>query len=162
MGCHAMMPKHPPRAFRSSVAALFLILSGAAFAQTTTDYAVVDGVTVYLAVLPAEMLRTFPPGSEESRMHGGVPGGKHFHHVQVALFDANSGARITDATVSATVAEIGLAGVRQNLEPFTVGEALTYGGYFEFQKREIYEIAIRATLPEGSRTIETTFEYEHM
>lgn len=148
-------------ALRAGIAAALIASSGAAVAQTTSDFAVVDDVTVYLAVLPAEMLRTFPPGSEESRMHGGVPRGKHVHHVQIALFDAQNNARISDARVTVTVTELGLAGTRAELEPFLVGDALTYGGYFDFQNRELYQIKVRAELPDDNRVIEKTFEYEH-
>jgi hypothetical protein len=35
-------------------------------------------------------------------MHGGVAGGRHAHPVVVALFDARTGERITDADMQAT------------------------------------------------------------
>ena len=149
------------RALRQILAAVLVVFSGAAYAQSSSDYAVVDGVAVYYAVLPAEMLRSYPQGSGEAKMHGGVPGGKHVHHLQIALLDAKTSARIEDARVSARVTEIGLGGTEKLLEPFQIGDALTYGGYFEFQKRDLYEIRVRAVLPEGGRVIEKTFEYRH-
>lgn len=145
---------------RGAIAALF-ILSGAAYGQSTSDYAVVDGVTIYFATLPAEMLRNYPPDSDEGLMHGGLPEGRHVHHLQIALFDATTGDRITEASVVATVAEIGLGGVERALEPFRIGEAITYGGYFQFEKRDLYEIRLRVTLPDDGREIERTFEYRH-
>jgi len=149
------------RTVRHALAAILMIFSSAAVAQTSSDYAVVDNVTIYYAVLPAEMLRTFPPSSEEARMHGGVPGGKHVHHLQIAIFDAKTGARIIGARVTAAIAEIGLGSAKLELEPFQVGDVQTYGGYFEFQKRNLYEIRIRAELPGDGRVIENTFEYRH-
>lgn len=149
------------RTLRAGIGALLIASPGPALAQTASEFAVVDDVTIYLAVLPAEMLRTYPSGSEESRMHGGVPGGKHVHHVQIALFDAQTNARISDARVTVTVAELGLAGRRAELEPFLVGDALTYGGYFEFQKRDLYQIRVTAELPEVGQVVEKTFEYRH-
>ena len=154
-------PLGPMQTLRQGLAALLLVFAGAAYGQTSSDYAVVDGVTIYYAVLPAEMLRGFPPGSDEVQMHGGVPGGKHVHHVQIALFDAVTSVRITDARVTATVAEVGLSSEELILKPFLVGDALTYGGYFEFQKRELYKIDVRAALPDGGRVIEKTFNYRH-
>lgn len=148
-------------ALRALGAAIVIASSSGALAQTTSDYAVVDDVAVYFAVLPAEMLRVFPPGSEESRMHGGVPRGGHVHHVQVALFDTVSGARITDAAVVATVAEAGLGGKPSTLEPFTIGDAQTYGAYFALQPRQHYEVRIEATFAGGQRTVEQSFDYEH-
>jgi len=149
------------RTLRAGIAAILMASAGAALAQTTSDFVVVDDVTIYFAVLPAEMLRSYPSGSEETRMHGGVPGGKHVHHVQVALFDANSGARLTDAEVVATVTEVGLGGTRKALDPFTIGDAETYGGYFELQPRQHYGVTIQATFPGDGRVVEQTFDYEH-
>ena len=147
------------RALRYGLAAILLAFSGTAFAQSSSDVAVVDNVLIYYAVLPAETLRTYPAGSEETRMHGGVPGGKHVHHVQIALFDAQTNARITGARVVATVNEIGLAGSELELEPFLVGDALTYGGFFEFRKRDRYQIKVRAILSDDGRVIEKKFDY---
>lgn len=154
-------PFRSVRALGRVLAALLIVLGGTAYGQNSSDYAVVDGVTIYYAVLPAEMLRNYPPGSQEGRMHGGVPSGRHVHHLQIALFDATTGARITDASVVATVTETGLGGVERALEPFQIGEALTYGGYFQFDTRDLYEIRVRATLPDDGREIERTFEYRH-
>jgi hypothetical protein len=149
------------RALRQGLIALLLVFSSAQIAQSSSDVVVVDNVTIYYAVLPAEMLRSFPPGSDEAQMHGGVPSGRHVHHVQIALFDATTGARITGASVTVVVAEIGLGGVERDLEPFQIGDAETYGGYFDLQTRDLYQIRVRATLPDGGRVIEHTFEFRH-
>jgi hypothetical protein len=154
-------PFETMHALRQGLIALLLVFSSAQIAQSSSDVVIVNNVTIYYAVLPAEMLRNFPPGSEEARMHGGVPGGGHVHHIQIALFDATTGARITGASVSVMVAEIGLGGIERELEPFQVGNAVTYGGYFDFQRRDLYQIRVRATLPDGGRVIENTFEYRH-
>lgn len=154
-------PFHAARTLRHGLAAVLIILAGTAYGQTSSDYEVVDGVTIYYAFLPAEMLRNYPPGSEESRMHGGVPRGRHVHHLQIALFDAATGARITDADVVATVTETGLGGVARALDPFQIGDAVTYGGYFQFDTRDLYDVRVQATLPDDGREIEWTFEYRH-
>lgn len=146
---------------KQGLAALLVVFSGAAYADSSSDYAVVDDVAIYFAVLPAEMLRSFPPGSEESQMHGGVPGGRHVHHVQIALFDTRTNARITDARVVATVAEIGLGGITKDLQPFLIGGAQTYGAYFDISNHNLYKIRVRATLPVTGRVVENTFEYLH-
>jgi len=115
------------RALCAGLAAVLISSPAAAFGPTTSNVAVVDNVTMYLAVLPAEMLQSYPPGSEDSRMHGGVPDAKHVHHVQIALF----------------------------------GDAQTYGGYFAFRKRDLYQIKIRAALPDNGRALEKAFEHRH-
>lgn len=135
------MSKHLSQTMRSVrslwhvLVVFLLVVLGTANAQDSNDHVVVDDVTIYYAIAPAEMLQSFPSGSQETRMHGGVPDGKHVHHVQVALFDATTENHITDANVTASIAEVGLGVSDYTLEPFKVGDALTYGGYAEFQKK---------------------------
>ena len=64
-------------------------------------------------------------------MHGGIPRSRHAYHVMVALFDAQSLQQITDADVTALVAEVGFAEEQKQLEKLTVADAVTYGNYFE-------------------------------
>jgi len=146
---------------RHILAVFVLVFANAAYGQSSSDYVVVDDVVIYYAVLPAEMLRVFPSGSEEGRMHGGIPSGKHIHHVQIALFNAKTNERITDFRVAVTVAEVGLGSIERDLEPFQVGDAVTYGNYFDFQKRALYEIKVRLIPPNGGRVIEKLFEFKH-
>ena len=94
-------------------------------------------------------------------MHGGVPKGKHFHHIIVALFDSKSLERVTDAKVTATVGEIGLGRKSKPLEPFTIAGALTYGNYFKFLNTTTYTIDITVKRPGSTAPIKTRFEYRH-
>jgi len=149
------------RPLRHGLSAFALVFASAAYGQSESDYAIVDGVAVYSAIMPAETLRGFPPGSDEARMHGGVPEGRHIHHLQIALFDASTYARITAATVTATLAQSDLAGTQLQLEPFLIGDKLTYGGYFEFARTGLYKIEVRAVLPGGGGPVDTIFEYQH-
>jgi hypothetical protein len=149
------------RVVQYSLAALILVFASTSIASSSSENVVVDDVIIYYAVLPAEMLRGYPAGSDEGRMHGGVPNGRHVHHVQIALFDSQTNTRITDARVSATVSEAGLAETRIELEPFVIGDALTYGAYFEFSNLTRYQIDIRAVLPDSGRVIEHKFEFKH-
>jgi len=106
-----------------ALVAILSLFSGAAFAADSSDYKIVDGLAIYYAVLSAEVIRGHPKGHPEAVMHGGVPAGKHVHHVLIALFDGESMERITDAQVTASVGEIGLAKRKKALEPFTVADA---------------------------------------
>ena len=141
--------------------AVLLLYSGAAFAATSSDSRIVDGLAIYYAVLPAEIIRGHPKEHPEAVMHGGVPKGKHVHHVMIALFDGKSLERITDAQVTATVGEIGLVGRKKQLEPFTVANALTYGNYFEFSTSATYTVDIEIRQPGSPRVVETRFDYKH-
>lgn len=142
-------------------AAIFMSIASVSYASEPRGYKVVDGMALYFVVMPAEMIRTYPKGRPEAGMHGGVPSGKHIHHVMVALFDAKSFARITDAEVKATVSEIGLAGKTKALEPFTVAEALTYGNYFDMPSQTVYRIKIEVLRPGSRKSIVAKFEYTH-
>jgi hypothetical protein len=153
--------KRLSHAMMLGIAAIVMFGTGAASAADTSDYKVVDGVLIYYAVLPAEMIRTYPKESPEARMHGGVPGGKHVHHIQVALFDSTSNERITDAQVTATINEVGLPGTELKLEPFMIAGSLTYGNYFEFSNLEIYTITIRLKRPASPDIVEVKFDYRH-
>ena len=151
----------PIRAIRFGIVAFLLLVSNAAFAADTSGYTTVDGVLIYYAVVPAEIVRTFRPGTSEAEMHGGVPGGKHVHHVQVAAFDAETSERITDARVTASIAELGLAGQAIVLEPFLANDALTYGAYFEFEKLATYSVDVRIERPGAAKVIKARFDYRH-
>ena len=78
-----------------------------------------------------------------------------------ALAQTTSDYAVVDAAVVATVAEAGLGGTPSTLEPFTVGDAQTYGAYFALQPRQHYEVRIEATFAGGQRTVEQSFDYEH-
>ncbi len=94
--------------------------------------------------------------SEEARMHGGVPGGKDRYHLVVALFDHETGVRITDAEVSARVTEPGMATVETRLEPMTVADALTFGNYFTMSGQTMNRISLRITTA-GKGSVEADF-----
>jgi len=57
---------------------------------------VVDGVEIYLGVLPVEMDRGYPKEHAESSMHNGLVSGVEQYHVLIALFESNTGKRITE------------------------------------------------------------------
>ena len=146
---------------RFAVAAvLFLTLHGPSFGQETCGSKAVNGMIAYYAVVPSQFVGTHPPAHPEATMHGGVPSGKRSHHLIVALFEEERFERVTNADVSATVAEVGLAGRTKPLEPFTVNDALTYGNYFDFTLRTRYRITVSVRRP-GKAETKFQFEYEH-
>jgi len=112
------------RSRRGAVAALFgalcltvpgvaLMWRDAAMAAETDQSKTVGGLTVYLGVVPAEIIKG-PP------MHGHISKGPHDYqviskspheyHIVAAIFDAASGERVSDAAVTAEVSGLGLAG----------------------------------------------------
>jgi hypothetical protein len=75
-------------------------LSGAANAADGPGYKTAGGLVVYLGVLPAAMIQGHSKDHAEQAMHRGIPPRAHAYHVMAAVFDAVSGERVVDATVS--------------------------------------------------------------
>lgn len=169
---HSMGRRIPPhfRACRglrqvTGLTLALLVLAGLAAlpasADTGSGYAVDHGIAIYYAVIPAEILRGHAKGHPEATMHGGVPGRKHTHHLMVALFDAKTLDRITDANVTATVGEVGLAEETNELEPFTVAGALTYGNYFELRPNADYLVRVDVKAPGRTSPAHVEFQFTH-
>lgn len=149
------------RKFGLATALFVTLASSVASAADPSGYKAIDGLTLYYAVIPAEMVRGHPKEHAEATMHGGIPKAKHSHHVMAALFAGKTLERVTDAEVTATVGEVGLAGTQKRLEPFTVAEALTYGNYFEFSPLTTYVIEFTIRRPESSKVVKSRVEYKH-
>lgn len=105
-----------------------------------------DGVTAYLGVAPSALIATHAPSHAERRMHAGL--GEGNAHVMVALFDADTGARIEDAAVEASLRGERHRGARRlRLEPMRIEDALAYGG-FTTLARDRYHLTIEARRPD--------------
>ena len=105
------------------------------------------GIDVYYAVFPAEMIRGHEKQHPEATMHGGMPRSGKAYHLMVALFEATTKRRITDAQVVAKVGEIGLSAEEKKLEPFVVAGALTYGNYFKITLNANYRVEVNVHTP---------------
>ena len=65
-----------------------LTLAAPAVAGVVDGARTVDGLTVYLGVVPAAVTRAHPPGHTERTMHGGIAKpGMHDVHLLVAVFN---------------------------------------------------------------------------
>jgi hypothetical protein len=141
------------------IAALFLT---SAFAADTGQHRVVNGVAIYLGVIPAEMILGHPKPHTEAEMHGGVPAGSDQYHVMVALFDNASGKRISGAKVSAQMHEIKFVSAQKKLEPMLIAGTVSYGNYFVMPATgNPYRIRVLIELPGVAGVIEAQFEYQH-
>ncbi len=115
----------------------------------------VDGISIYLGVIPAQLIR------EHTWMHGGAADKEDSFHILVALFDAKSGERVTDATVKATVSPLGMRGETKILEPMR-NELLSYGNYFVLKQIGRYRITIEIERPGQKRKIIGNFAYDRL
>ena len=140
---------------------LALGLTGPALAESTADSKTVDNLVIYLGVLPAEMIRGHPVQHPGASMHGGRPAESNEYHVTIALFDAKTGARITNAKISARVSEIGLAGEEKKLTPMQIADTVTYGNYFQMAGNGPFRVRLVIHIPDQPREIRAEFEHWH-
>lgn len=119
-----------------------------------------EGMELFFGVIPAEIVRGHPSDHEERSMHGGVPRGK-MHHLVISVFDSKTRARITNATLTGSVTEPGMAIQRKPLESMSFGGAVSYGNYFGMPNQGPYEIVVNVQRPGNSGTATTRFKYWH-
>ena len=136
-------------------------LSSGAVAAETDQSKTAGGVTVYLGVVPAEIVKGLPASSSTERpMHGGIPKGPHEYHFVAAVFEAGSGMRVSDAVVTAEVSGLGLAGSKKKLEPMQISGTTTYGGFFDLPGFDLY--TVRLTVERGGASPAVLqFKYDH-
>ncbi len=120
-----------------------------------------EGLTVYLGVVPAEITKGPPAHTPAPEMHGKVPHGAHEYHFVAAVFDAASGARISNASVTAQVSGVGLSGPRKTLEPMQIAGTTTYGNFFDLPGRDLYTVRLTIERPGAARAVVMDFKYDH-
>jgi hypothetical protein len=122
---------------------------------------VVDGTEIYLGIVSAESLRAqHSGGSKESSLHGGIPSGKGYYHVNISLFDSKTRAAITDAQVEVSAREPVAGGDTKKLELVTLNNMKSYGNYFRMSGKNPYTITVRIQKPGMSRAIEAKFDFK--
>lgn len=147
--------------FLSGVLLAAALFHGPANAAGDGLYQKASGVEAYLGVVPAEITKGHKPTEARGQMHGGVPEGDYQYHLVAAVFDANSGERITDAIVTAQVSGLGKTGEKKTLDPMSIAETLTYGGYFIFAGPGRYKIVLTIKRQGATEGIILNFPYEH-
>ena len=132
-----------------------LAFSFATNAHSASDHVTVGGMEVYFGALPAELIGNDP---ELSRMHGGKPRWPGYHHLVISLYDSKSGARITDAKVSAKVGPVGWPDTEKKLDPITIAGTITYGNYFLMNRPGLHRITVSIQKAGGNKPVEAKFE----
>jgi len=126
------------------------------------SFQVVDGIAIYLGVMPAQILHGHPKSYPESSMHKGIPPKAHRDHLVVALFDDATGDRIENAKVSGSVMELGLGSQKKELEPMKIAGTITYGNYFKMPDSNTYHIKLWILLPGMTDAVEARFTHAHL
>ena len=123
---------------------------------TDPNHKSVDGIEIYLGLMPAENLSALPKDSPERTMHGGIPKRSGYYHVNVSLFDEKTHAPINNAHVQMQFDWPGLDSIPVELEPMMLGGS--YGNYVKPQPGTSYRITLRIMRPGVTRTVEAKFE----
>lgn len=135
------------------------LLGSAAVAAPAADSLIArkDGAVAYLGVVPAEIVRGYPAGHPEREMHGGAVSGAS--HVMVALFDEQTGERLTGLEVDARITSGSGFDVQKRLEPMVIAGSETYGNYFDLVPPGQYRIAVHFRMPQGERDSRVQFTW---
>jgi cytochrome c5 len=124
------------------------------------NYRVVDGTTVYFGAISADVIRRNRSEYPE-RVYGAPPMGPDQYYVTIALFDVNTGKRISDASVRARVSTANAAGPEKTLELLPLTDSSTYGNYFAMGGKGPFEVTVTFRRPGALDTSQARFEYAH-
>jgi cytochrome c5 len=126
------------------------------------DHQVVAGTEIYLGVISAGALRSenLEAGSAEAAMHGGIPSGRGYYHVNVSLFDSKTSAPIADAQVKVTVSDPVMGGETKALELMNTPNVPSYGTYFRISGMNPHTITVHISRPGVTREITAKFDFE--
>ena len=133
-------------------AAIAFFLATPAMPQSANDFVkTADGMTIYLGVLPGAMVKG------HAKMRSGAP---NEYHVVVAIYEAASGTRVSDASVTAQVSGLALAGPIQNLERMEIAGTTTYGGFFRLPGRDLYTVRVEVQRSSSAKRTPVEFRYD--
>lgn len=122
---------------------------------------VADGMEIYLGIVSAKTLRErYAKDDPERMIHGGIPRGRGYYHLNISLFDSKSRLAIANAEVEASVTEPVSGGETKKLELVSLKGAKSYGNYFRMSGKNPYRIVVRVQKPGASRVIQTEFEFK--
>lgn len=151
----------PRICFVLALAAAPLARVPSAGAAEDGQYQTASGLSVYLGVMPAELVKGLPSHSSESSMHGGIPRGRHEYHVVAAVFDSAGGARISDATITAKISGLALSGPQITLEPMKIADTTTFGGFVNLPGTDRYTIKLTIQRAGSQQPVVLDFKYDH-
>lgn len=133
-----------------------------ALADDSPRHQIVDGVSIYLGIMPTAMIREHPDNHMSGAAHGGLPAGREYHHILIALFDTQTDQRLVPASIDAEISGLGgMAAQFKKLEPMHVERTISYGNYFRFPGRGIYRLHFSIRMTGLDHPVEAEFIYEH-
>jgi hypothetical protein len=135
---------------------------GAAIAAETEQSKTASGLTVYLGVVPAEIVKGPPThiflskGPHDYDIQSKSP---HEYEIVAGIFDAN-GARISNAVITARVSGLGLSDNKAQLEPMQIAGSAVYSGFVDLPGSDLYTVNLTVERP-GASAVVVEFKYDH-
>jgi cytochrome c5 len=131
-------------------------------ARSDGMHKVIAGTSIDVGLVSAEAIRAAHPQPDaESTMHGGIPSGKGYYHLNVSLRDVATNAEIKDAEVQASVANPLSGSETKKLEPMAIRNTLSYGNYFRMPAKDPYSITVQIRRPGVPQEVEAKFVFRH-
>ena len=92
-------------------------------------------------------------------MHGGVPSGSGYYHVNVSVLDATSKAPISGARVEIKIDERGISTETKALLPIATSSIPSYGNYIKLKGKTQYVFTVKVQKPDSPQPVEAQFEH---
>ncbi len=118
----------------------------------------VAGLEMNLGIVSAQSLLAFPRESVERSMHGGVPSGAGYYHLNLSLADAKTRGPVSDAMIDVDIEQPGITRTSTKLEPIAVGPA-SYGNYVRLKPHTAYLITVHVHAPAWPQGVEAKFQH---
>ena len=140
--------------------ATVVAIGSQAFAQAKSQSVTSHGLTVYFGVVPAEIARGVAEKHGQRDIHTATPATPTPYHLIVAIFNAVTGDRITDAAVTASMTRPGSQTPSKPLEPMKIADTVTYGNFFDLPSHGIYRVRLSITTNGRTRPIQIDLNYD--
>jgi len=127
-------------------------------AVAPSNRATINGMNIYLGLVPAEKILSYPAESPERSIGGGVPKGADYYYLNVSLADAKSQKPVANARVSVDVQETGFSAQTKDLEPLPAGPG-SYGNYVRMKKNIAYVVTVEVRAPDIVGANKAKFNY---
>ena len=130
------------------------------YASHPQQHQVVNGIAIYLTIIPAEMLRGHPKEHPESDMHTRSRiADINQHHIMVSLFNAKNGTRLQNKIIKAEVSGTNYKGPVKKLELMVMGATRSYGNFFAIPLNGTYQVELEIQQEGKSKVIKAVFQY---
>lgn len=150
--------------FNAIFVSLLIVVCLPAHASNLSRSITAHGLTVHYGIVPVR--KAAAPGQMIASNNSATS--PDAYRLTVAIFDAKTGRRLSNATVLATVkgprsqeAQLHANPVTKHLEPTNIGGVVTYGNDFAMRWNGVYHVELLVARSEGAKQVTIPFNYEH-